>query len=85
MSDGNGDCFTITITMRDGMGQINDDYHATVRRCSDGVGLIWISRWKKLLLWKTEPKRVVKAFARYDKRQAKLAKKEVICYDCDGR
>jgi hypothetical protein len=65
--------YTVTIIQRDGMGQVRDDFHATMRRESDGVELISISAWRWLLNWKTRRSAVEKAFVRYDKQQAKMA------------
>lgn len=65
--------YDVRITMRDGNGQTSDDYHASVKRLSDGVELTWISEWLWLLNWKVRRKALKRAFARYDKRQSKLA------------
>lgn len=67
-----GGTYLVTIIRRD-MQQLPDDYHATVKRYSDGVELIWTSRWRWLLEQKLTPNRIDKAFAQYDKRQGKLA------------
>lgn len=65
--------YHIRIIMRSGEGQTNDDYHATVARRSDGVELIWISRWLWWLNWQLRPRAIDRTFRRYDKRQKKLA------------
>lgn len=68
--------YSIRITMRDFQGQIADDYHATVTRSSDGIELIWISGWFWFLKWQLKPRKIDRAFKRYDKRQEKLSRKE---------
>lgn len=65
--------YTVVVVPRDGMGQVADDYHATVTRHSDGAQLIFISKWRIVLDWRTRSEKLDRAFARYDKRQAKLA------------
>lgn len=68
--------YHVHIIMRNFHGQISDDYHATVTRLSDGVGLIFMNRWKWILNWMIRPKAIDRAFKRYDKRQKKLAQIE---------
>lgn len=70
--------YHVKIVMRDGQGQVADDYHATVTRTSDGEQLIFISRWCWLLEWKTRRSALDRAFARSDKRRAKLSVRESI-------
>lgn len=65
--------YDIQIIMRNGAGQTNDDYHATVTRRSDGVELIWISRWRWLLKKKVRRRALDKFFKQYDERQKKFA------------
>lgn len=68
--------YFVRIVVRDFQGQIADDYHATVTRKADGVELIWISRWRWFLKWQLKPKKIDRAFKRYDKHQDKLARTE---------
>lgn len=56
--------------------QSADDYHATVTRLSDGVELIWTNKFRWLLKWHTRRRKLDRWFARYDKRQEKLAEVE---------
>jgi hypothetical protein len=53
--------------------QSRDDYHATVTRISDGVELMWTSSFLWLLKWRTRRRALDRWFARYDKREEKLA------------
>lgn len=59
--------------VRRGFQQSSDDYHATVTRRSDGVQLIWISRWRWLLKKKVRRRALDKYFKQHDERQKKLA------------
>lgn len=70
------DKYEAVVIRRDGGGQTNDDWHATVTRQSDGIELIWISRWRWVLNLQLNPKRVDKAFRRYDERRKVLDKRE---------
>ena len=70
--------YEITIIQRDFQGQTADDFHATIKRLSDGVELISIAPWRWLLKWKVRPKALDRAFRYHDKRQAKLAEVEKI-------
>lgn len=58
------------------MGQIKDDYHATVSRYSDKNQLVFISDWRWLLKWKIRRKALDRAYKRFDKRQRKMAEVE---------
>lgn len=66
--------YEVKVIRRDGMGQIYDDYHATVTRIADGAQLIFIARWMWLLHWSTRRPALDRAFRRYDEHQEKLAK-----------
>lgn len=66
--------YSIKIVMRDGMGQVNDDWHATITRLSDGKQLVSIAAWLWLLKWRTRRAALDRSFARVDRHDAKLAK-----------
>jgi hypothetical protein len=55
-----------------------DDHHATVTRRSDGVELIWISKFRWLLKIYVRRKALDKWFSRYDQRKKELAEVEEI-------
>jgi hypothetical protein len=74
----NPEMYEITIIQRDGMGQTRDDYHATIKRLSDGVELVSISNYRWLLKWRTRHAAVVRSFKTYDKHQKKLSRVEKI-------
>lgn len=53
--------------------QTVDDYHATVTRRSDGLELIWTSRWLWLLKRKVRRRALERYFKQHDEYQEKLA------------
>lgn len=59
--------------------QSPDDYHATVMRLKDGIELIWMADWKWVLKFKIRRRALDRAFADFDKRQAKLSEVEEFC------
>lgn len=67
--------FSTVIQPRDGQGQTNDDWYATVTNMVTGRRIVYISRWRWVLEWKTNPKRLIKAFERVEKREAKMQQK----------
>lgn len=73
MSKKNTSAYFIRITKRDGLGQVNDDFHAKVTRIADGAELIYIGRFRKVLEWRTRRAALDRAYKYYDKRQKKMA------------
>lgn len=70
------DSYDVRIIPRDGMGQINDDWHATVTRRSDGKQLVFIARYRWLIDWKTRREALDRHYRYADKRDAKMARVE---------
>lgn len=70
---GTGRKYKVKIIMRDGDGQVGDDWHATITRLSDGKQIVSIAAWLWLLKWRTRRAALDRAFARVDRHDTKLA------------
>lgn len=68
--------YHIKIVRRNGLGQTNDDYHATVTRVADGMELVYIARFKWVLKLKTKRRLLDRDFKYHDRRQDKLEETE---------
>jgi hypothetical protein len=69
--------YLVEIIRRNGLGQTADDWHATVTRLPDfDDQLVYISRWRWILAWRTRRKALQRAFKYHDKRKRKLAEKD---------
>lgn len=73
MSDG---LYDVRIVPRDGAGQINDDWHATVTRRSDGKEMLFIARYRWLIEWKTRREALDRHYRVRDRHDAKMARVE---------
>lgn len=67
--------YKIKIIRRD-LQQAGDDYHATVTRVSDGKQLVFISKFKFWLKFRTSRRLLDREYKYYAKREKKLAKTE---------
>jgi hypothetical protein len=76
---GKGRKYHVRIVKRDGMGQVADDYHATVMRLKDGAELVWIASWKWVLKLKIRRAALDRAFKSFDKNKMKLSEVEEFC------
>ena len=76
--DENPETYLVEIVKRDGMGQTSDDYHATVTRLPDFDNqLVYISRWRWILEWRTRRRALQRAFKDYDRHQRSLSRKDL--------
>jgi hypothetical protein len=66
--------YHVKIIRRDGGGQSEDDYQATVTRSSDQKQIVLISRWLWVLKFRTQRKLLDREYKYYDKREKKFGK-----------
>lgn len=60
--------YEVTVVPRDGMGQVADDWHATITRSQ----AVCIARWRWLLRWRTRRAALDRDFRRLDRHAVKL-------------
>lgn len=65
--------YEVTVIRRNGMGQVADDWHATITRNTDGKQAVCMARWRWLLRWRTRRGALDRDFRRLDRRAIKLA------------
>lgn len=65
--------YDVKVIRRDGDGQVNDDWHATITRKSDGKQTILTASWRWLVLRRTRRAALDRMWRRIDRRERAMA------------